>query len=133
MKTKKILYVEDDSASLTLMEHLLRRNYDIETTSRAPKALELVQSKQYDLILMDIKLGPIGMTGLDLVEKIREIPVYQNVPIIAVTAYAMAGDRDYLIRRGCDDYVSKPIDFKMLHDAIQRHLPKNSEKNQPVY
>lgn len=133
MKTKKILYVEDDSASLTLMQHLLRRSYDIETTNSAQEALKLVHSKQYDLILMDIKLGPIGMTGLDLVEKIREIPVYQNVPIIAVTAYAMAGDRDYLIRRGCDDYVSKPIDFKMLNDAIQRHLPKNSEKNQPVY
>ncbi len=130
MKTKKILYVEDDSASLTLMEHLLRRRYDIETTSRATKALELVRLKQYDLILMDIKLGPVGMTGLDLVEKIREIPAYKNVPIIAVTAYAMAGDRDYLIRKGCDDYVSKPIDFKMLNNAIKRHL---TEKNQPVY
>jgi len=130
MKTKKILYVEDDSASLTLMEHLLRRHYDIETTSRAPKALELVRLKQYDLILMDIKLGPVGMTGLDLVEKIREIPAYKNVPIIAVTAYAMAGDRDYLIRKGCDDYVPKPIDFKMLNDAIKRHL---TEKKQPVY
>jgi CheY-like chemotaxis protein len=132
MKTKKILYVEDDHASLKLMEHMLRRYYEIESTANAEEALQWVQSKRYDLILMDIKLGPIGMTGLDLVREIRKDDSYVNVPIIAVTAYAMAGDREKLLQKGCNDYVSKPIDFKLLMEAIQRQLPADVRQNEPA-
>ena len=123
---KKILYVEDDHASLMLMAHLLRKDYDIDGIQNAKGAIEMVQSNPYDLILMDIKLGPIGMSGLEVAREIKKMPAYTFVPIIAVTAYAMAGDREKLLQNGCDDYVSKPLDFGKLKIAIARQLRKST-------
>ena len=119
---KKILYVEDDRASLMLIAHLLRDKYDIDGAENAEAALENAINNRYDLILMDIKLGPIGRSGLEVIREIRKLPIYKLVPVIAVTAYAMAGDREELLKNGCDDYVSKPIDFIKLKRAIQRQL-----------
>ncbi len=119
---KKILYVEDDKASLLLISHLLRNNFEMDGASNAESALEKVKRNQYDLILLDIKLGPIGKSGLEVLKEIREIPEYDAVPIIAVTAYAMAGDREEILRKGCNDYVSKPVDFKKLKHAINRQM-----------
>ncbi len=128
-QTKKILYVEDDQASLTLMAHLLRKNYEIDGVQDAEQAIKMAQSKLYDLVLMDIKLGPIGMSGLEVAHEIRKIPNYEDIPIIAVTAYAMAGDRENLLKNGCNDYVSKPLDFGKLKMAIKRQLFESEQKN----
>ena len=128
-QTKKILYVEDDQASLTLMAHLLRKDYEIDGVQNAEQAIKMAQSKQYDLVLMDIKLGPIGMSGLEVAREIRKIPDYEDIPIIAVTAYAMAGDRENLLKNGCDDYVSKPLDFGKLKMAIKRQLFESEQRN----
>jgi len=128
-QTKKILYVEDDQASLTLMAHLLRKDYEIDGVQNAEQAIKMAQSKFYDLVLMDIKLGPIGMNGLEVARKIRKIPNYEDIPIIAVTAYAMAGDRENLLKNGCNDYVSKPLDFSKLKMAIKRQLFEPEQRN----
>ncbi len=124
--TKKLLYVEDDRASLLLISHLLRNEFDVEGAIDAESALDKVRHNYFDLILMDIKLGPIGKSGLELLQKIRQLPDYKTIPVIAVTAYAMAGDREEILRKGCNDYVSKPVDFKKLKQAISRQMNNSS-------
>ena len=70
-------------------------------------ALEKVQGRKYDAILMDINLG-MGMNGLELTGEIRKMPEYFNTPIIAVTAYAMKGEKEKFLDGGCSHYLSKP-------------------------
>lgn len=93
-KKKKILYVEDDISSQFLVGHILRNKYDIDLASDGNDALRMCLKEQYDLILMDIKLGK-GKTGIEVTNELRKMPRYKNVPIMAVTAYAMPGDDDY--------------------------------------
>ncbi|MBN2639705.1 MAG: response regulator [Bacteroidales bacterium] len=122
---KRILYVEDDVSSQFLVEHILRRKYDIDVADKGVVALEKVQSNNYDLILMDIKLGK-GITGIEVTHEIRKLPQYRNTPILAVTAYAMPGDDDYIKEEGCNDYISKPIDFRYFKEKVDRLLQKDS-------
>ena len=107
---KKILYVEDDLSSQFLVDHILKNKYDLDVAAKGMDALRMAHATKYDLILMDIKLGK-GKTGIDVTHELRQLPQYKNVPILAVTAYAMPGDDDYFIDEGCTDYISKPIDF----------------------
>jgi len=126
---KKILYVEDDRFSLLLIAHMLRDKYDIDGAENAETAFEMVLENRYDLILMDIRLGPVGKSGLELVHDIRQLPYYKVVPVIAVTAYAMAGDRENILKNGCDDYVAKPINFKILNSAILNQLKSSTHSS----
>ncbi|MBN2615226.1 MAG: response regulator [Bacteroidales bacterium] len=118
---KRILYVEDDVSSQFLVEHILRNKYDLEMAAQANEALKMAEESEYDLILMDIKLGK-GITGIELTHKLRMLPKYKETPILAVTAYAMPGDDEYIKGEGCDDYVSKPINFSEFRQKVDRLL-----------
>lgn len=118
---KKILYVEDDKRSQLLVEQILKKKYDIEVANKGDEAIKMAKQSHYDLILMDIKLGK-GITGIEVTHELRKFHQYKNVPILAVTAYAMPGDDDYIKKEGCDDYISKPINFTEFRKKVEELL-----------
>jgi len=120
---EKILIVEDDPTHVRLIEMTLRaKNYTLLKASDGEEALEIALSEKPDLILMDIRLPK--MTGFEVTKKLRENPAFSHTPIIALTAYAMRGDRERVIESGCDAYVTKPIDTRELPAVIAEMLQK---------
>ncbi|MBI5324312.1 MAG: response regulator [Ignavibacteriae bacterium] len=108
-----ILSVEDDFASRSLIKRILKDIYNVELATTGMEALEMVRNRHYEVILMDINLGR-GMSGLDVAQEIKKIPDYKNTPIIALTAYAMAGDKERFLANGCTHYLSKPFKAEEL-------------------
>ncbi len=117
----RILYVEDDLVALKFINLALKSRYDVETAFKAKDALELVAVKQYDLLMLDINLG-IGMDGLQLLQEIRKIDYYKNIPVIAVTAYAADSDKKEFLTKGFDKYISKPFTQAELHNLLESIL-----------
>ena len=107
-KNKNILLVENDYLSNSVVKFYLQNNYDVDYALDGMTALKLVNEKKYSVILMDIDLGP-GMNGLEVISKIKKLPQYKNIPIVAVTAYAMRGDKEKFLECGCSYYISKPF------------------------
>ncbi len=112
-KLRKILLVENDYASIELIKLFLKDDYIIDVAFTGIEGLEKVNRSDYDIILMDINLGT-GMTGAELTKRIRNISSYKKKPIIAMTAFAMEGDREEFIKAGCTHYISKPFDKEQL-------------------
>lgn len=106
-KEKKILIVEDDVVSRDVIALFLKNLYKISFAEDGIKAIESAEKENFDLILMDINLGS-GITGIEVMERIRKINGYQNIPIIAATAFAMLGDREKFLSIGFNHYISKP-------------------------
>jgi len=113
-----LLLVENDQPSRDVVKIFLKNICEIEFAVNAEEALEKVNSAHYDLILMDINLGK-GMNGIELTRQIRNETRYEKTPIIALTAYAMAGDKEKFIAAGCTHYVSKPFDKLTLTGLIK--------------
>jgi two-component system cell cycle response regulator DivK len=121
MDAKKILLVEDNPVNRRLAIFLLRsQGYQVREATSAIEAFEILKTEQFDLIVMDIQLP--GMDGLEATTKLRAEPATAQVPVIAVTSYAMAGDRDKALAAGCSGYVTKPIDKTIFLAEIGRHL-----------
>jgi two-component system, cell cycle response regulator DivK len=121
LKQKRVLIVEDNKRNLKLFE-IIMRNFEIElfTTSNGLNALEIIQKEHLDLVLMDIQMP--GMSGLEIIERIRNDEKFKDLKIIAVTAYAMSGDREKLLECGFNEYVSKPIRIQEFKKTIQKFL-----------
>lgn len=117
----KILVVEDDAISRDVFKLFLSDEYNLTFASNGQDALKHAQENTYDVIIMDINLGS-GMNGLEVTKKIRQMPVNSNVPIIAVTAYAMLGDKEEFLEHGCDYYVSKPYSKAQIKDLLEEIL-----------
>lgn len=113
-----ILLVEDNEMNRDMLSRRLqRRGYQVICADNGSSAVEVAIAEQPALILMDMEL-PIkdGWTAC------QEIKQQQNTPIIALTAHALAGDREKALAAGCDDYATKPIDFPALIASIERHI-----------
>lgn len=109
MAEKLILLVEDNPVNRRLAEFLLRsQGYQVRAATTAQEAFESLKAERPDLILMDVQLP--GMNGLDATKKIKEEPETCDIPVIAVTSYAMKGDREKALAAGCAGYITKPID-----------------------
>ncbi len=104
----KALLVEDDIPSVKVIMHYLKDGYEVDHAIDGTTALRMISEKEYSVILLDIDLG-IGMTGLDVLNRIRKNPEFKGTPVIAVTAYAMAVDRERFLNSGFTDYISKPF------------------------
>ena len=116
-----ILYVEDNSDNRTLVRRiLLSEDYKLLEATNAHEALELLTTAKPDLILMDINMP--DMDGYTLTAKIKTMPGFERVPILALTANVMRGDREKTIEAGCDGYIQKPIDLDQLVKEIERFL-----------
>lgn len=114
----RVLVVEDNADTRTLVNHLLRKSYDVRCAMDADEALTFAADAQFNVLLVDINLGK-GKSGEDVLHAIRSLPGYDETPVIAVTAYAMPGDRDRFINAGFDDYVSKPFSKQRLLEALE--------------
>jgi len=114
---EKILIVEDNPPNMRLLEMVLRaKNYTLLRATDGEEALDMAIREQPDLIIMDIQLPK--MSGLEVTRKLRETPAFNHTPIIAITAYAMKGDKEKVIESGCDAYLSKPINTRELPEMI---------------
>lgn len=123
MSARRILVVEDNDMNMQLVEYLLEeQGYDIVKATSGEEALALTRDALAapDLILMDIHLP--GMDGLSVVRAIKEDTRTARIPILALTAHAMRGDKDRFLEAGCDGYISKPIDVKTFVASIERYL-----------
>ena len=121
-----ILVVEDTPAIELLVEYMLNGTYDVVTTEHEEGALTLAAQKRFDLVLMDINLGG-ARTGVDVMDSLRKLPAYKDVPIVAMTAYALLEDRTRFLEAGFNGYLSKPFTEHQAHTVIQQLLPGNGQ------
>jgi len=127
-----ILIVEDNEANImTVSSYLKAKGYQILSASNGEEAIALVQSVKPDLILMDIQM-PV-MDGLEAIKRIRQIPSFVNLPIIALTGLAMDSDCDRCLEAGANDYLSKPVKLKQLTKVIQQLLQQIPNKPNPDF
>lgn len=115
----KILLAEDYKHSQIIVTRLLKKNNfeDIVVVENGEDAVKMAQQERFDLILMDMQM-PI-MNGFEATEKIRQMPEYKNTPVIALTAFAMKGDREKCLEAGATDYIPKPIDSKEFIEKVK--------------
>jgi CheY-like chemotaxis protein len=116
-----ILLVEDDDINGRVIGRYLKELYNVDWVKTGEQALELVHQKNYDCILMDISLSG-SMDGLMTTERIRKIPGYENTPVVAVTAYAMPGDEEKFLSRGCSHYIAKPFTHEEILTLLKSIL-----------
>lgn len=125
---EKILIVEDNPQNMRLVETALRaRNYTLFKATDGEEALDIATRERPDLIIMDMQLPKVS--GLEVTRRLRQMPVFSHVPIIALTAYAMKGDKEKFIGAGCDAYLSKPINTRELPEIIGKMLLKHQKDN----
>lgn len=117
----RILAVEDNSETQLLLEHLLKESFEVTVVEGVDDALDAVKGTTFDAFLLDINLSE-QRTGTDLLHLLQERDDMGNVPAIALTAYAMPGDREDFLEAGFDQYVSKPFTRADLTDAIEKTL-----------
>jgi len=116
--TKKILYVEDEKDAQNIVHKTLSNNYTIDIANNVDEALAKVKSQKYDAFLIDINLGE-GITGVQLMEMIREMPDYKETPMTAITAFAADSDREEFLAKGFTHYISKPFALKELKKLVR--------------
>jgi two-component system cell cycle response regulator DivK len=120
-----ILYVEDNPDNRLLVRRiLLSEDYSLLEATDAQDALNVLRTAQPDLILMDINMP--DMDGYTLTAKIKSMPGFERVPILAVTANVMRGDKEKTLEAGCDGYIQKPLDIEQLTREIERFISRRS-------
>jgi len=128
---EKILIVEDNPRNMRLLEMTLRaKGYTLLEAIDGGEALDMAVRERPDLIIMDIQLPKVN--GLAVTRKLRGMPEFRHIPIIAITAYAMKGDRERVIRAGCDAYLPKPINTRELPGMIAAMLLHRQRDNAPA-
>lgn len=121
MKTKTILVVEDNPLNMELVVDTLElHHYTVLQAFDAETGIQMAMTHRPDLILMDIQLP--GMDGLTATRKLKEHPVLEAIPVLALTAYAMKGDEEEAIKAGCSGYLSKPFRLRSLLELIGQYL-----------
>jgi CheY-like chemotaxis protein len=116
-----ILIVDDNPVNLKLARVTLAvEGYDVRTAADAEEAMALLRTFHPRLILMDLQLP--GMDGLTLTRRLKDDAAMRDIVILALTAYAMKGDEQKALDAGCDGYITKPIDTRMLPVLVARHL-----------
>jgi len=125
MKTK-ILYIEDNEQNLYLVTFILEKHgYEVCAATDGQEGIDLAAGVKPDLILLDIQLP--RMDGYAVARQLRANPDLAAIPIVAVTSYAMAGDRDKALDAGCSGYIEKPINPDTFMQQVEHHLPKREE------
>jgi CheY-like chemotaxis protein len=116
-----ILVVDDNEAGMFLACSVLQREgFQVESAGRSDEVLECLSAHTPDLILMDVQLP--GQDGLALTRQLKADPSTAGIPIVALTAHAMAGDQEAAFAAGCSGYISKPINTRTLGDQVREFL-----------
>ena len=119
----KILYVEDNDDNIYMLKNrLTRAGYTMLIATNAAQGIAMAASEQPDLILMDITLP--DMSGEEATRRIKADAAIKHIPVIALTANAMAGDREKALAAGCDDFDTKPVDLPRLIGKIKALMPQ---------
>jgi len=119
----KILLVEDNEMNRDMLSRrLLKKGFDLVMAVDGEQSIEMARTEAPDLILMDISLP--GLDGWEATRRLKAMPETQAIPNIALTAHAMAGDREKCLEAGCNDYDTKPVEFPRLLGKIQELLGK---------
>ena len=121
MAGEKILLIEDNAVNRDLIQFLLEsKGYLVREAATAEEAFEILKTERPDLIVMDIQLP--GMDGLEATKKLKENPATRDIPVVAVTSYAMKGDRESAAAAGCVGYITKPIDKTTFLQQVAAHV-----------
>ena len=121
---KRVLVVEDNEKNMYLISFILEKmGHSVLQADTGEKGIELASQEKPDLILMDIQLP--GIDGLEATKRIRQ---YADIPIIAITSFAMTGDRERLLAAGCNGYIEKPINPETIMGEIAAYLEKPEDK-----
>jgi CheY-like chemotaxis protein len=114
----RILLVEDDAMLQDILEERLElRNFDVVLATNGQEGIEKAQTEKPDIILMDMRL-PV-LDGWEATRQLKSAPETKHIPIIALTAHALVGDREDSLAAGCDEYEPKPVDFVSLLEKIE--------------
>lgn len=125
-----ITVVEDNEDNCVLLHALLDARYELDVYNDGLGALEGLGRRLPKLVLLDVSLP--GMDGIEVLGRIKGSPHTRNLPVIALTAHAMTGDRERILAKGFDDYISKPIlDEQLLYLAIERLLQRGTGGGAP--
>jgi two-component system cell cycle response regulator DivK len=125
-RSAKVLIVEDNALNLKLLSDLLEyHGYYVVATGSGEAARRIAEEEQPDLILMDIQLP--DFSGIDATRRLKANLKTQRIPIIAVTAFAMSGDRTKIMESGCDDYMAKPFNILELLALIEKYTTARPE------
>lgn len=117
----KVLLVEDNEMNRDMLSRrLMRHGFEVSVALDGQQGVEMASREAPDIILMDMSL-PV-LDGWEATRRLKASQDTQNIPLIALTAHAMAGDRDRAMQAGCDDYDTKPIEFPRLMEKIDRLL-----------
>jgi CheY-like chemotaxis protein len=123
VKGAKILLAEDNDINQLVATRLLKKaGFEVEVAGNGLEAVEKVRSRHYDLVLMDIQMPE--MDGLTATRVIRKLPGFDELPIVAMTAHAMSGDREESLAAGMNDHITKPINLRELFATLNRWLDK---------
>jgi two-component system, cell cycle response regulator DivK len=118
---KMVLHVEDNSDNRLLVRRLLQAfGYQVIEAANAAQARALIQTHTPDLILMDINMPDVD--GYTLTNELKAVPSLLGVPIVAITANVMKGDRERTLSAGCDGYIEKPIDVDKFIEQVERFI-----------
>lgn len=122
MSAARILVVEDNPANLSLMQYLLQAfGYTVLVARDGAEGVDITHRDRPDLILMDVQMPRMG--GIDAARQIRALDGVRRVPIVAVTAFAMVGDRERVLAEGFDGYLSKPINPQTFVTDVEAFIP----------
>jgi len=120
-----ILYIEDNRENRILIRRVLTaEGYEMIEASGAVEAMQVINNQRPDLILMDVNMPETD--GYTLTAQIKALPDFAKIPIIAVTANVMRGDREKSLKAGCDGYIQKPIDIDILTKQLERFLARTA-------
>lgn len=126
----RVLVVEDNPANLSLMEYLLRAfGYTVLTATDGVEGVELAHREIPDVILMDLQMPRLN--GFDAASRLKADPLLGSIPIVAVTAFAMVGDRDKILAHGFDGYIAKPIAPETFVDEVEAFIPSALHPKRP--
>jgi two-component system, cell cycle response regulator DivK len=124
----KVLVAEDNAVNRELLRELLEsRGYNVMEACDGQEALQMLEQTHPDILLLDI--GMPVLDGFAVIRQIRKNPSYATLPVLAVTAYAMRGDRENVLNSGFDGYLSKPINARDLGNELERLLQKRHDGN----
>ncbi len=127
MRPSRILYIEDNDQNFYLVEYILRaKGYSVLRARDGREGLELAQTIIPDMILLDIQL-PV-MDGYTIAKELRRLPQTEHTPLVALTSYAMPGDREKALASGCDGYIEKPIKPGIFAEQVRSYVPPTQDK-----
>jgi two-component system, cell cycle response regulator DivK len=119
--TKTVLCIEDNRINMLLVSRVVEAaGYDMLRAEDGPRALELLEGAQPDIILLDVNIP--GIHGLDLARMIKEDERLSSIPLIATTANVLVGDKERCLEAGCDEYLPKPLDIRRLRQVMSEYL-----------